>query len=237
MNKILFFIFLFGIVGCSPKIKTAITKTYPSLPYDKEVLLLGQSEVIPATAIQIGTVKIGDTGVSVNCGWDVVVEKAKLEARKAGGNVIKIIAHTPPSIIGSSCDRITAQILLIEEDNLKLLKTSQIAPVDSTWNYAKLYIYRSTGTGFMIGYDLYLGDSVICRVKSNNKQELKIYKKGMNSLWAKTETKTEIPINIEFGQSYYLKCGIGMGVMVGRPKLELIDNKRGEIEYNNLKTK
>ena len=89
----------------------------------------------------------------------------------------------------------------------------------------------------MIGYDLYLGDSLLCRVKNNSKQEIRIYSKGANKLWAKTESKAEVPIDITMGREYYLRCGIRMGVMVGRPELQLVDSREGQVEYNTIKTK
>jgi hypothetical protein len=219
-------------------VTTKLSKTYPSLDFKEEVTVIGITEETPVTATEIGTVKIGDTGFSTNCGWDIAVEKAKMEARKAGGNVLKIIEHIPPSMMGGSCDRITAKILKIENsEELRKLKEKKIAIVDSTWNYAKLFVYRPGGFGALVGYDLYLGDLVICRVKNNSKQEIKITKKGMNSLWAKTEAKSEIPIDIEFGREYYLKCMVEKGIMVGRPQLQLVDRMQGESQCNSIKSK
>jgi hypothetical protein len=226
------------LIACSPKVTTKLTETYPSLDYKQEVTVIGITEDTPPTATEIGTVKIGDTGFSINCGWDVVIEKAKMEVRKAGGNVLKIIEHTPPSMMGSSCDRITAKILKVENPKeLNKIKENKTATVDSTWNYAKLFVYRPRGAGALVGYDLYLGDSILCRVKNNSKQEIVIKKKGMNSFWAKTEAKSEIPINIEFGREYYLRCTMGMGIMVGRPQLQLADRMQGKSEYNSTKSK
>jgi hypothetical protein len=63
---------------------------------------------------------------------------------------------------------------------------------------------------------------------------VKVNKDGLNSIWAKTEAKEEIPINIKFGQEYYIRCGITMGAFVGQPKIELVDNRSGEIEFNSI---
>lgn len=225
-------------VDCSPKVRTKLTKTYPALNYKEEVIVIGLAEKTPPTAIEIGTVEIGDTGFSTNCKWAVVIEKAKTEARKVGGNVLKIIKHIPPSIMGSSCDRITAKILKIQDAvELSKIKDRRPALVDSTWDFAKLYVYRPSGTGFLIGYDLYLGDSLIGRVKNKSKQEIKITKKGMNSLWAKTEAKSEIPIDIEFGREYFLRCTMGVGFMIPRPQLQLMDGIQGRFEYNSIEEK
>ena len=101
------------LTACSPKISTSITKTYPALDYREEVVVIGLDDPMPADAEQIGTVKIGDSGFSTDCGWDIVIEKATAEARKAGGNAIKIIKHSPPNALGSTCHRITALILKV----------------------------------------------------------------------------------------------------------------------------
>jgi hypothetical protein len=238
MKRLIFGLFSISIIACSPKVITKLTKIYPPLDYKEDVIVIGISEEQPATAIEIGTVKIDDTGFSTNCGWNVVIEKAKMEARKAGGNVLKIIEHIPPSTMGSSCDRITAKILKIDNpEDLKNIETNKTAIIDSTWDYAILYVYRPSGVGAFVSYDLYLGDQVICKVKNNSKQEIKITKKGKNILWAKTESKSEVPIDIEFGREYYLRCTMVMGIMVGRPQLQLVDRIQGKSEYDSIKGK
>ena len=110
----LFFGFLVLLISFAPKISSSVQKSYPPLDYREEVQLFGLKDALPAGAESIGTVKIGDSGFSTNCGWDVAVDKAKLEARKVGGNAIKIIKHIPPSPLGSTCHRLTATILRIE---------------------------------------------------------------------------------------------------------------------------
>jgi hypothetical protein len=221
--------------SCNPKISTSISRTYPPLDYKEEVVVIGLDESEPDNAEILGQVKIGDTGFSTKCGYDVVIDKAKLEARKAGGNAIKIIKHTPPSAIGSTCHRITAVILKVENiENYTSKVEQEILPdVD----YAILNVYRYSGAGALVSYDLYLGDSIICRVKNNFKTTLYIKKDGLNTLWAKTEAKSEVPIDITMGKTYYLRCGITMGAFVGQPKLELIDSKTGKAEFASFKAK
>ncbi|HPH47721.1 MAG TPA: hypothetical protein PLJ60_20515 [Chryseolinea sp.] len=238
MKKIFIILIPVLCIGCSAKITTNVTKGHNALAHDAEVIVLSLEEDIPPSAIDIGTVKIGDTGFTTNCGWNVIIEKAKMEARKSGGNVLKITEHIPPSTFGSSCDRIVAKILKIENpDELVKLKENEIVPIDSTWNYAKLFVYRPGGVGALVGYDLHLGDTVICRVKNNWREEITITKKGSYALWAQTESKVEIPIEIEFGRIYYIRCGVGMGAFVGRPQLQLVDLTQGKIGYNSVKRK
>ncbi|MFA6922995.1 MAG: hypothetical protein WC223_01965 [Bacteroidales bacterium] len=236
MQKLIFGLLIFSIIACSPKVTTNINKQYPALDYTKEVIVIGLSETAPPSAVEIGTIKIGDSGFSTNCGWDKVIEEAKTEARKAGGNAIKIIEHIPPKAMGSSCHRITAKILKIENtEEIKATQEKDKIITDSTWNYAKLFVFRYGGVGAFIGYDLYIGDSLLCRVTNKSKKEIKIYKKGLNTIWAKTESKEELPINIEFGKEYYLKCSVVMGIMVGRPKLQLVEPGEGKAAFTSIK--
>lgn len=227
-------IFLFS--ACAPKISTEVSKSYTPLDANTEVRVFGLDESMPANAEKIGVVKIGDTGFSSNCGWEVVIDKAKTEARNAGGNAVKIVEHISPSTMGSSCHRISAFILKVD----KFDSIAPIAKIDSAIanrDYALLHVYRYGGAGALVSYDLHLGDSVICRVTNNSKKTIRIKKDGLNTIWAKTEVKQELPINIKIGNDYYIRCGITMGLMVGRPSIQLVDNMVGEVEYKSIKLK
>ena len=204
----------------------------------QEVVVLTESEVVPDQAELIGSIKVGDNGFSTNCSYEQVLELAKMEARKAGGNLLKITEHQLPTLMGSSCHQIKADILRVADPSK--IQRSTVAEdeiVDPNVDYATLNIYRYSGAGALVSYDLYLGDSIICRVKNKSKQTIQVNKLGYNSLWAKTESKAELPVNLKAGHQYYIRCGLKMGIMVGRPSLELIDNKTGKMEFESIKTK
>jgi hypothetical protein len=219
--------------SCNPRVSTSISKTYPPIDYKQDVVVIGLNQPEPDNSEVLGQVKIGDTGFTTNCDFSTVVDKAKLEARKTGGNAIKIIEHKPPTAMGSSCHRITAKILKVKDIENFAQKEEELLDVD----YAILNVYRYGGYGAAVNFDLYLGDSVICRVINNFKTTLYIKKDGRNTLWAKTEAKSEVPINVKMGKTYYLRCSIGMGAFVGRPQLELVDNKTGKIEFESFNAK
>jgi len=84
-------------------------KTYAPLDYKEEVRVFGIEEEIPFNAEKLGTIKVGDSGFSVNCNYATVLDKAKTESRKVGGNVLKITKHKRPDL-WSSCHRITADV-------------------------------------------------------------------------------------------------------------------------------
>ncbi len=236
--KVLSLVFCVVIMGsCTPKITTSVTKAYSPLDYKEDVRVFGLEEDSPINAEVLGTVKIGDSGFTTDCGWDLVIEKAKLEARKLGGNALKITEHRPPSAMGSTCHRITATLLKVS-DIANIAPAKQL--IDSALlnaDYALIHIYRNSSFGALVNYDLHLGDSVLTRVTINSKKTVKVRKTGYNTIWAKTESKTELPINIQLGHEYYVRCGIAMGILVGRPYLELVSNREGKTEYASIKRK
>lgn len=238
MNKLHLFIMIAGILlfgSCSHRVSTSLSKSYPALYYQQEVVVIGLDQPVPENTEVLGQVKLGDTGFSTKCNYEMAIDKAKLEARKAGGNAIKIIEHKPPSLMGSSCHRITANILKI--DQIENYSPTAGEEVLLDVDYAILNVYRYGGAGSLVGYDLYLGDSVICRVRNNFKTTIHITKDGLNTLWARTEAKAEVPIDVTMGKVYYLRCGVTMGAFVGHPQLELIDSKAGKAEFNSFNTK
>src|SRR5665647_156074 len=208
LHSLLFITGLLFLNSCNPKISTSLSKKYPPLDYKQAVLLIGLDQTEPDGAEVLGKVKIGDGGFTTNCSYETVIDKAKMEARKVGGNAIKITEHKLPTALGSSCHRITVKILRIENIDNYISKVEE--EILSDVDYAILNVYRYGGAGALIAYDLNLGDSVICRVKNNFKTTLHIKKDGLNSLWAKTEAKSEVPIDIKMGKTYYLRCGITM---------------------------
>jgi hypothetical protein len=234
-GKLLILCIWFIATCCAPKVSKTITKSYVPLDYKEDVLVLDLQTPIPDNAENMGTVKIGDNGFSTKCDWNTVIETAKMEARKVGGNAIKIMKHKPPSALGSSCHRITAAVLHI--DNVgEIAVAAKNDDVTADWDYAMLYIYRLGGAGALVGYDVHLGNVVICRTKNNWKTTIQIRSFGLNTVWASTESKTEISVDFEPGREYYIRCGIKMGVAVGRPTLELVDKNTGKAEYSSIKT-
>ena len=53
--------------GCAPKISTEIISVQPTLNDKIKVLVIEFDEAVPKGSIEIGKVKIFDTGFSVNC--------------------------------------------------------------------------------------------------------------------------------------------------------------------------
>lgn len=57
-------------------------------------------------SILVGTLKVGDTGFTTDCGYNKIIHDAKIQARKFGGNIVQITELKRPKkggvlVIGS----------------------------------------------------------------------------------------------------------------------------------------
>ena len=101
---------------------------------------------------------------------------------------------------------------------------------------AWLYVYRIKNfAGSAVGYDLHIDDSVVCRVRNNSKYAIPLRKESKIEIWSKSEQKVSFIIDVKCSKAYYIKCGIKMGILKGRPDLSLISPEQGEVEYNAVK--
>lgn len=117
MKKLIFLSLIISMVSisCAPKITSTVHQVHPPTDYKQIIIVYGLDDYIPKGVEVIGEIKIGDAGFSTKCGYDYVLDQAKLEARKAGGDAILITRHKKPDI-WSTCHRITADILLINSN-------------------------------------------------------------------------------------------------------------------------
>jgi len=120
-------------------------------------------------------------------------------------------------------------------------KTADSIPAKTdTLKYALLYVYRPKNmVGFLIGYNLKVSnelfkDMTVGRVKNNSKFVVKLKQEGITEILARTEAKSSVKLNVKFGEKYYLKCGLTVGMFVGRPDLNLITPEQGELDYANV---
>ena len=230
--------------GCSSSVHTTLTSPARSpLPENAEIMVLQTYQKQPDSCIKIGTLHVGDNGFSADCGYNKVMEQAKAEVRKAGGNILNIEEfHEPDGF--STCYRISADILYRPNLNILLAKVNSIqdsitkAKFNGAKNYAILNVYRPQNyTGSLIGYNIHVNDSVICRAKNNSRNEVKIYKEGKTTIWAQTEAEDSVIVNVKFGEEYFLKCGIRMGALVGEPILILMDKQTGRFELEGIRSR
>ena len=117
MRKVNIFLILGSILfltSCAARVNSTIHRMYLPLDSTEEVVVFGLNEEVPSSAERLGTVRISDSGLTIRCSFEIVLEKAKTEARRVGGNALRITEHRVPDF-WSTCHRITTEIFRIED--------------------------------------------------------------------------------------------------------------------------
>ena len=226
------------LFGCAPKVVSHLSSDYPALEPDAEVLVLETDT--PNTTVAgveiLGTVSIGDTGFTPTKEgtYEAVLDLAKEQARQAGGNVLRITEHRVPDAMCST-HRIKAEVLRVPDTHQ--IWTQENTVVSQHPDYAIIYFYRSSGYGALVNYDVYIGETPVFRAKVGTKAEVKVYEAGTLDIWGRTEAKVSLPLTVNLGEEYYVRCSISMGAFIGRPDLQLISRVSGKSAYDAIRPK
>lgn len=202
------------------------------------VAVIDLTDPVPEMTEVLGHVKVGDTGLTTNCSYSTVIARAREAARQAGGNALQIIEHRPPTTFGSSCHRITAAILYVPQEFLVDLEHDSAPRPDSALlaeGCAVIHFYRFGGAGALVGYDIRFGDETVAQIQNNSRESMTIKALGEMTFWARTESRSEVTIPVEAGYHYYVRCGVDMGLLVGRPSLEWVDSRIGAPEFESVR--
>lgn len=100
---------------------------------------------------------------------------------------------------------------------------------------AMIYVYRpSSIIGQAISYTASAdtGDNniTIGNVSNGSYNKAQVPANKEVEVWAKTEAKSSVTIDTENNATYCIRAGLGMGWLVGRPKLEKVDMETCEKE-------
>ena len=112
--KAILVLFIIVLGACAPKLRTEFVQKLPPLSPNEEVVLIGMdyAAVIPDSS-QVGSLKITDSGLSVNCSYQENIARLKQMSREAGANLILITNHLHANN-WSTCDRIWANIYAVQ---------------------------------------------------------------------------------------------------------------------------
>ncbi|MAN25785.1 MAG: hypothetical protein CMH14_00470 [Mesonia sp.] len=108
MKKEILFIMtaiIIGLSGCSPKISSNITNPKSTLSSNEEVAFLNVEDPLPENLVKIGELRFQDSGFSTDCSFNSLLNKARIEARKNGANIVKVTNKKKPDL-WSSCYRL-----------------------------------------------------------------------------------------------------------------------------------
>lgn len=112
MKKIFGVLLLLVLVSCGTKKQTSVYQYSTPIQMSEKVEIISLGQTIPETAKFLGSVKISDTGFSTKCSYAEVIKDVEQQARSMGGNLIVIKEHKEPSVLGSTCHRIKADVYL-----------------------------------------------------------------------------------------------------------------------------
>ena len=186
---------------------------------------------------KLATVKLNDKWGCINeTGVTVVpieylsrtdAEKMAQEKMEDSTSPISVVAPNNDQSIQQAQQNVLAEEITEERKDTTIMSAEK--------GYALLHIYRKGSmAGAAISYNLRIEELVICRVNNKWKESIKIDKEGKIVLWAHTEAREELPITIEFGKEYYIRCKVKFGVVIGRPSMELVDEETGKTEFASI---
>ncbi len=96
---------IIGLSGCNPKISSNFTNPQSTLSPNEKVTFLDVEHALPENLIKIGELKFQDSGFSTDCSFNSLLNKARIEARKNGANIVKVTDKKKPDL-WSSCYRL-----------------------------------------------------------------------------------------------------------------------------------
>ncbi len=126
-------------MSCSPKVISDIRISYPVTTEPQDVVVLGPQSAVPESAERLGSVRITDSGFTLECSYEEVLDKARRETSRWGGNLLHIIAHRRPDL-WSTCHRIKGDIWLVhkstEEESIVRDSAAPLAAASPLPSYA-----------------------------------------------------------------------------------------------------
>ena len=102
--------------ACSPKVVVKPLQNFPARQmYEGLIVFMPTDSIRYTEAEVIGEIRVMDSGTSINCDLETVVDSAEAQALKLGANAIKIYKHKLPSTLGSTCHQISAKALRLKD--------------------------------------------------------------------------------------------------------------------------
>ena len=113
-NFILSIITLF-IYSCSPKIIVNTVNKLEETKQHEGFAVFGINDTFDTTGGKyLGEIKIKDSGLTIDCNYENAIKLGEAEARKLGGNTLKVIVHKLPDIF-SQCHQITGSVYKLSD--------------------------------------------------------------------------------------------------------------------------
>ena len=112
MKKLHLLVIIIFLTSCGSTVRTNIVQKHPPTESIKVIKIYDK---LPDNTILLGTVKVGDSGFSTDCGEMTQINKIMNKGMQMGGDIAQIVKHKEPSALSSTCHRITAKIYKIKQ--------------------------------------------------------------------------------------------------------------------------
>lgn len=107
---------------------------------------------------------------------------------------------------------------------------SSVAP-----DKAVVYIYRpSSFFGAAVSYTVNAGDKPVVKL-ANGGYYPYIASPGEVEIWAETESKSSVTLDLKAGDRRYVRGTLGIGIVMGRPNLSVVEPAAAEAEIKECK--
>lgn len=107
-------------------------------------------------------------------------------------------------------------------------------------NQGLVYVYRPSGmVGAAVYYDIHVTnpttvDFIAGELVNGGYVEIDV-PTGENEIWGKTEAKSSVTLDVKNGDIHCVKGGVGIGFLLGRPNLEIVDIDKCKVEITETK--
>jgi hypothetical protein len=115
--------------SCNPLVRNSITQVYPQTKQPSEIKVLELGSPEPLQAEKIGSIAVEEGGFTTNCSYEVVLQYARVEAARSGGDMIRITDHKTPNF-WSTCHRIAADVYRYSFESLPLDTPATASPAE-----------------------------------------------------------------------------------------------------------
>ena len=114
----LVFVMALLVLGCTTQMKITVDRgdaqqNLQPKPVGQEIKVIEADDALPQNALFIAKLKVTDTGVTVDCGYDNVLAQALDKARELGGDLVQIMQVYEPDL-WSSCFRLEVDVYVLQ---------------------------------------------------------------------------------------------------------------------------
>lgn len=98
----------------------------------------------------------------------------------------------------------------------------------------QIVFFRPAAMGMALGCTVHEGDQLVSRL-ANSHYFVYTAPLGAHTFTVESEAKDTLNMEVEDGETYYVKCKIGMGIIAGRPNISPSDKAAFDAKAPNLK--